>query len=138
MIGNALTVSIANQNKGISVNIALWVIQILLAIAFLVSGITKAIRPSEKLRVEFTELQPGVIRLVAVAEVLGALGLILPGVTGIAPALTPVAAAGLAIIMVGAVVTHARRHEVKSVVVNVVLLALTVVVAVGRFGLFPL
>jgi uncharacterized membrane protein YphA (DoxX/SURF4 family) len=138
MIGNALTVSIANQNKGISVNIALWVIQILLAIAFLVSGITKAIRPSEKLRVEFTELQPGVIRLVAVAEVLGALGLILPGVTGIAPALTPVAAAGLAIIMVGAVVTHARRHEVKSVVVNVVLLALTVVVAAGRFGPFPL
>ena len=138
MIGNALTVSIANQNKGISVNIALWVIQILLAIAFLVSGITKAIRPSEKLRVEFTELQPGVIRLVAVAEVLGALGLILPGVTGIAPALTPVAAAGLAIIMVGAVVTHARRHEVKSVVVNVVLLALTVVVAVGRFGPFSL
>jgi uncharacterized membrane protein YphA (DoxX/SURF4 family) len=138
MIGNALTVSIANQNKGISVNIALWVIQILLALAFLVSGITKAIRPSEKLRVEFTELQPGVIRLVAVAEVLGALGLILPGVTGIAPALTPVAAAGLAIIMVGAVVTHARRHEVKSVVMNVVLLALAVVVAVGRFGLFPL
>ena len=119
-------------------NIVLWVAQILLAIAFLVSGITKAIRPSEKLRAGFPELQPGVIRLVAVAEVLGALGLILPGVTGIAPALTPVAAAGLAIIMVGAVVTHARRHEVKSVVVNVVLLALTVVVAVGRFGLFPL
>jgi uncharacterized membrane protein YphA (DoxX/SURF4 family) len=113
-------------------NVTLWVVQILLALAFLVSGITKALRPGERLRVTFPELPPGVIRLVAVAEVLGALGLILPGVTRIATVLTPVAASGLAIIMIGAVVTHARRHESRSVVINVVLLALTVVVAVGR------
>jgi uncharacterized membrane protein YphA (DoxX/SURF4 family) len=116
-------------------NVTLWVVQILLALAFLVSGITKAIRPSEKLRAGFPELPPGVIRLVAVAEILGALGLILPGLTRVATVLTPVAAAGLAIIMIGAVVTHARRNEGRAVVVNVVLLALTVVVAVGRFWL---
>jgi uncharacterized membrane protein YphA (DoxX/SURF4 family) len=116
-------------------NITLWIVQILLAIVFLVSGITKAIRPSEKLRAGIPEVQPGVIRLIAVAEILGALGLILPGLTGIAPFLTPIAAAGLAIVMVGAVVTHARRKEGRSVVMNLVLLALALVVMVGRFAL---
>ena len=116
-------------------NVTLWVIQILLALVFLVSGITKAIRPSEKLRAGLPEFHPGVIRLVAVAEILGALGLILPGFTGIAPILTPMAASGLAIIMIGAVVTHARRKEGKPVAMNLVLLVLTVVVALGRFAL---
>jgi uncharacterized membrane protein YphA (DoxX/SURF4 family) len=119
-------------------NVTLWVVQILLALAFLVSGVTKVIRPSEKLRAGFPELQPGVIRLVAVAETLGALGLILPGVIRVATVLTPLAATGLAIIMIGAVVIHARRHESRAVVVNVVLLALAVVVAVGRFWLLPM
>jgi uncharacterized membrane protein YphA (DoxX/SURF4 family) len=113
-------------------NVTLWVIQVLLALVFLVSGITKAIQPSQKLRAGLPEFHPGVIRLVAVAEILGALGLILPGVTGIAPILSPVAAIGLAIIMIGAVVTHARRKEGKSVAMNLVLLVLTVAVAVGR------
>ena len=119
-------------------NVILWVIQILLAIAFLVSGITKVTRSGERLKAGLPEFHPGVIRLVAVAEIVGALGLILPGITGIAPILTPVAATGLAIIMVGAVITHARRHEGKAAAINVVLLVLTVVVAVGRFGPFPL
>jgi uncharacterized membrane protein YphA (DoxX/SURF4 family) len=118
-------------------NITLWIVQALLALAFLVSGITKVIRPSEKLRAGLPEFHPGVIRLVSVAEILGALGLLLPGVTGIAPVLTPVAALGLAIIMVGAVATHARRKEGKSVAVNLVLLVLTLVVAIGRL-LLPL
>jgi uncharacterized membrane protein YphA (DoxX/SURF4 family) len=118
-----------------SMNITLWIVQILLAVVFLVSGITKAIRPSEKLRAGIPEVRPGVTRLIAVAEILGALGLILPGLTGIAPFLTPVAAAGLAIVMVGAVVTHARRKEGKSVAMNLVLLALALVIVVGRFAL---
>jgi uncharacterized membrane protein YphA (DoxX/SURF4 family) len=116
-------------------NITLWVMQILLALVFLASGLGKAIQPGEKLRAGLPEFHPGVIRLVAAAEILGALGLILPGVTGIAPDLTPVAASGLSIIMIGAVLTHARRKEGKSVAMNLVLLALAVVVAVGRFAL---
>jgi uncharacterized membrane protein YphA (DoxX/SURF4 family) len=115
-----------------TMNITLWVVQAVLTLAFLVSGITKVIRPSEKLRAGLPEFHPGVIRLISVAEILGALELLLPGVTGIAPVLTPVAAVGLAIIMVGAVATHARRKEGKSVAVNLVLLILTVVVVVGR------
>jgi len=116
-------------------NVALWIIQILLAAAFLVSGITKISRPSEKLKAGLPEFHPGVIRLISAAEILGALGLILPGVTGIAPILTPVAASGLAIIMIGAVVTHVRRKEGRPAAMNLVLLILAVVVAVGRFAL---
>ncbi|MDQ1583103.1 MAG: hypothetical protein QOF36_1157 [Microbacteriaceae bacterium] len=116
-------------------NITLWIVQALLALAFLVSGITKVIRPSEKLRAGLPEFHPGLIRLISAAEILGALGLLLPDLTGIAPVLTPVAAVGLAIIMAGAVVTHARRKEAKSAVVNLVLLALTLVIVVGRMVL---
>jgi uncharacterized membrane protein YphA (DoxX/SURF4 family) len=118
-------------------NIILWTAQILLAVVFLISGITKALRPSIKLRASFPEVRPSLIRLIAVAEILGALGLILPGVTRVVPALTPVAAIGLAIVMVGAVATHARRKEGKAVVMNLVILALTIVVAVGRLVLLP-
>ena len=116
-------------------NLILWIVQILLALAFLVSGITKAIRPSERLKGRLPEFHPRVVRLIALAEILGALGLILPGLTGIAPFLTPVAAAGLAIVMVGAVVTHARRKGGKSVAVNLILLALALVVVLGRSAL---
>jgi uncharacterized membrane protein YphA (DoxX/SURF4 family) len=116
-------------------NIALWIIQILLALVFLVSGITKAIRPGEKLKAAFPALPVGLIRLVAVAEIVGAAGLILPGVSGITPILTPVAACGLSVVMVGAIVTHARQNEGKGVAVSAVLLVLSIVVAVGRFAL---
>ncbi|HEY5223625.1 MAG TPA: DoxX family protein [Microbacteriaceae bacterium] len=116
-------------------NVTLWIVQILLTVVFLVSGITKVIRRSEKLKAGLPEFHPGVIRLIAAAEILGALGLILPGVTGMAPILTPIAASGLAIIMIGAVVTHARRKEGKAVTMNAVLLILAVVVAIGRFAL---
>lgn len=116
-------------------NVALWVIQILLAAAFLVSGITKVIRPSAKLKAGLPEFHPSLIRLISVAEMLGALGLILPGLTGIAPILTPVAASGLAIIMIGAVITHARRKQGRAAAVNLVLLILSLIVAVGRFAL---
>ncbi|MCU1477884.1 MAG: DoxX family protein [Subtercola sp.] len=116
-------------------NVTLWIVQILLAAAFFVSGIAKVIRPSEKLKAGLPEFHPSVIRLIAVAEILGALGLILPGATGTGPILTPVAAIGLAIIMIGAVVTHARRKEGRATAVNLVLLVLTIVVAIGRFAL---
>jgi uncharacterized membrane protein YphA (DoxX/SURF4 family) len=119
-------------------NIALWIIQILLAVAFLIAGVTKLTRPSSKLRAGLPEFHPTVIRLISVAEILGALALILPGVTGIATVLTPTAAAGLVIIMAGAVVTHARRREGRPAAMNAVLLVLALIVAIGRFGPFPL
>jgi hypothetical protein len=67
---------------------------------------------------------------------LGAIGLILPGVTGIAPLLTPLAAAGLALLMLGALVIHLRRKEFGSLAVPAVFLVLSVVIAWARFGPF--
>ena len=76
-------------------------------------------------------------RLIGFIELLGAAGLILPGVTHIAPIVVPLAAIGLVLVMVGAAIVHARRHEAMNIAVNVVLLALAAFVAWGRFGPYP-
>jgi uncharacterized membrane protein YphA (DoxX/SURF4 family) len=119
------------------VNIALWVVQILLAVAFLGSGLMKLTQPKEKIATSMAwaaDFSPTAIKLIGLVEVLGALGLVLPAVTGIAPILTPLAAVGLALVMVGAAITHARRGETQMIAVNVVLLLLAAFVAWGRFG----
>jgi len=117
-------------------NIVLWIITGLLAAAFLGAGFLKLTRPREKLReagMGWTDdFSPGAIKGIGLAEVLGALGLILPAVTGIATILVPLAATGLLITMIGAVITHVRRHE--SFVPPLVLGVLALIVAVGRFG----
>ena len=73
-------------------------------------------------------------RAVGLLEVLGALGLVLPGALGIAPLVTPLAAVGLALTIVGAIATHVRMGETERLAVPVVLLALTLFVAVEPFG----
>ncbi|WP_344404738.1 DoxX family protein [Dactylosporangium fulvum] len=65
---------------------------------------------------------------------MAAIGLVLPAVLGIAPVLVPLAAVGLVLLMIGAIVTHLRRHEAKPILANVAYLALAVFVAWGRFG----
>jgi uncharacterized membrane protein YphA (DoxX/SURF4 family) len=119
------------------VNVALWIIQIVLAAAFLIAGTTKVLTPKEKLRERMAwvdDFSQTSVRLIGTAEILGALGLILPAATGIAPILTPIAAVGLIIIMIGAAITHVRRQEPAIVPANVVLLVLAAIVAWGRFG----
>ena len=119
-------------------NIALWVAAALLAIAFLATGLLKITRSKEQLAAAgmgWTEgFSPSTITAIGVAEVLGAVGLILPAVLDVAPVLVPVAAVGLALVMVGAATTHLLRKETRMVVLNVVLLALALFVAWGRFG----
>lgn len=95
--------------------IALWIINGLLALAFLGAGVFKLVRPRPAL-IEAglawaEDFSPLAIRLIATAEVLGALGLVLPLATGILPILTPIAAAALAALMIGATVVHLRRKE---------------------------
>jgi uncharacterized membrane protein YphA (DoxX/SURF4 family) len=118
-------------------NIFLWILQVLLALAFLGAGTLKLITPKKKLRERMAyvdDFSEPTVKLIGAAEVLGALGLILPAATGIAPILTPLAATGLAITMIGAAVVHVRRGEAKQTPVNAVLFAIAVIIAWGRFG----
>ena len=122
-------------------NIALWIVQILLALAFLMAGAMKAMKP----RLEMAERMPyvedfsdGQIKLIGALEVLAAIGLILPAVTGILPVLTPLAAVGLVLTMIGAALTHQRRGETSAIGMNIILLVLAAFVAYGRFVLVPL
>lgn len=122
-------------------NIALWIVQILLALVFVMAGIMKATRPFEKLvqNVEWArDVGRGGVRLIGVLEILGAIGLILPAVTGILPWLTPVAAIGLVLTMIGAMITHGRRGEFPNMGFNLVLLLLAVFIVYGRFVAAPL
>jgi hypothetical protein len=119
-------------------NTFLWIVAIVLAVAMLGSGLMKLVQPKEKLAasgMKWTDdYSANTIRLIAAAEVLGAIGLVLPAALDIAPILVPIAATGLAIIMAGAVVVHARRKEYPAMVPSAVLLVLAVIVAWGRFG----
>jgi VIT1/CCC1 family predicted Fe2+/Mn2+ transporter len=80
------------------------------------------------------DFSPTNIRLIGLAEILGAIGVVLPAVVHMAPILVPLAATGLVLVMAGAAAVHARRNEPMNVAVNVVLIALAVFVAWGRFG----
>ncbi|HEY7176948.1 MAG TPA: DoxX family protein [Micromonosporaceae bacterium] len=115
-------------------NVVAWVLQIILALVFLAAGATKVSQPKEKLqpRMGWVEsFAPGHVKLLATAELLGAIGLVLPWATGIARVLTPLAAVGLAVVMAGAVVVHARRKEPWYA--QFVFLVACVVVAAVRF-----
>jgi uncharacterized membrane protein len=114
-------------------SLALWTVQGLLAVAFLAAGGMKLLKPREALipKTPYAEdFSQGQLRLLGVAELLGAVGLILPTALGIVPVLTPVAALCLLVLMVGAVRTHLRRKE--PVIPAAPFALLLVVVATGR------
>ena len=118
--------------------IALGVAQVLVAVAFLGAGATKLSQPKEKLIKNMAwveDFSQPAVRLIGAAEVLGAIGVVLPALTGILPWLTPLAALGLVLLMVGAALTHLRRTEYGNIAVNSVLLVLVAFVAYGRFFL---
>lgn len=119
-------------------NIALWIVQGILAAAFLMAGGMKLSQPKEKLATNMAwveDFAPNTIRLIGGLEVLGAIGLILPMALGILPVLTGVAAIGLVLSMIGAAVTHIRRGEMPMLAPNAVLGLLAAFVAVGRLFL---
>lgn len=120
-------------------NIALWTAAALLAVAFLAAGLTKLTQSKEKLAARMPWVEDfgsGAVKAIGAVEVLGAIGVVLPGITKIVPMLVPLAATGLALVMVGAIVVHLRRGEKQALGANVVLLALAVFVAWGRFGAY--
>jgi predicted tellurium resistance membrane protein TerC len=117
-------------------NIVLWSAQVALAALFAFAGLRKAATPIGKLREKMpgmSEISGATTRFIGVAEVAGAAGLIMPWATGVAPFLTPLAAAALVLVMILAARFHGRRGEWSGVGINVVLGALAAFVAWGRF-----
>lgn len=121
-------------------NIVIWIIQGLLALMFLAAGFMKLSQPKEKLATNMAwvnDFSANIVKLIGVLEVLAALGLVLPQLTGILPWLTPLAALGLVLTMLGAAFIHARRKESPMIGVNLILLVLAAFVVIGRFWLVP-
>ena len=119
-------------------NIILWVLQVLLAVAFLAHGLLFLFPPADMLALMNAAIAPAFRLFIGVAEVLAAVGLTLPGVTRIQPWLVPCAAAGLMIVMVGATVFHAMRGEVSSAITTTVLLLVATFVAYMRWKRVPI
>ena len=115
---------------------ALWIVQSLLALLFLFAGGMKLVLPLEQLAGPITLPGP-LLRFIGVAEVLGGLGLILPGLLRIRPGLTPLAAAGLVIIMLGAIVLTLVAGLVAVALISLVVGLLAAFVAYGRWRLAP-
>jgi hypothetical protein len=116
---------------------ALWVVQILLAALFLFAGGMKLVLPLEKLAGPVAV--PGLfMRFIGVVEVLGAVGLILPAALRIRPGLTPLAALGLVVVMIGAVVITLIGGEPFAAVISAVVGLLAAFVAYGRWRLAPI
>ena len=119
-------------------HIALWIVSGLLAAVFLVAGSNKLLIPREKLAKApgggwVLDFSPRFVKTLGGLEILGAIGVILPALLHIAPVLTPLAAVGLGIVMIGAAIVESRRREFKHVALNVLYLAMAIFVAWGRF-----
>src|SRR5215211_2286025 len=121
-------------------NIALWIVQVLLGGMFVFAGVLKAFQYERaKASLPWVKDVPrGLVTFIGIAELLGGLGLLLPAITGILPWLTPLAATGLALIMLLAAGFHASRREGQAIGMTAVLLILAAFVAYGRFVIVPL
>lgn len=119
-------------------NIALWIAASLLALAFVASGFSKiALSPEALLHKGYAwveDFSPEQVKMLGLAETLGGMGLVLPPAVGIFDVLGPIAAACLALFMVGAVIVHIRRGETQALLTPVILATLCSGVAILRFG----
>ncbi|QLL08474.1 DoxX family protein [Mycobacterium vicinigordonae] len=117
-------------------NALLWTLQVALAAIFAVSGAAKISQPKERLiAIGQTGVAPfplPVVRVTAFCELLGAIGILLPWLLGVDKFLTPLAAAGFAVVMVGAIGSHAHLREPRNVALTVLIFTAAVIVAVGR------
>jgi uncharacterized membrane protein YphA (DoxX/SURF4 family) len=118
-------------------NTSLWIIQGLLAAMFTMSGLTKLTQSKEKLEKQFPwviDFSMSTVRFIGLFELLGAIGLIVPWLTGIVPILTPVSAIGFCVIMVLATnIVHLKKSEYKGIATNIFIFLLAFFVAYGRF-----
>lgn len=118
--------------------IVLWILQVVLAAIFLLHGWLLVAPPAEMVEMMNEQMGVGFRLFLGVAEILAAIGLILPGVTRIMPWLIPLAAAGLMIVMVSATVLHVVRGEISSAIITAVLFGLVTFVAYMRWKVKPI
>lgn len=120
-------------------NIALWVVQILLSIFFGMTGFAKVVKSKEELGAKampwVEDFNANIVKAIGVTQILASIGLIFPILLDIFPLLTPLAAIGLILTMVGAALTHFRRNEYFQIGINSVLLLLSAFVVYGRIDL---
>jgi len=119
-------------------NIGLWVLQVLLAVAFFAHGWLFLFPPADMVELMNASIAPAFRLFLGVAEVLAAVGLTLPGLTRISPWLISWAAAGLMVVMIGATVFHIMRGEVSSAIITAILLVMATFVAYMRWKVKPI
>ena len=128
----------AEQNRtSRKLHYGLWIIQVVLALIFLFAGSMKLIVPIEQMKGP-VQLPGLFLRFIGVCEVLGGIGLVLPGLLRIRPGLTPLAAAGLVIIMIGATATTIMAGQAAIAILPFAVGVLLAVVAWGRWRIAPL
>lgn len=135
----AVSNSPAERSKGL--HIALWVVQVLVGLAFLMAGLTKSTQPMETLALQMpwtAVVGTAMTRFIGISEFLGGLGLILPSALRIKPGLTPLAGLGLAVVMLLAAGFHLMRGEFPAIGINFVLGGLAAFVAWGRWKKAPI
>ncbi len=123
-------------------NIALWIVQGLLALVFLMAGLMKVSKSKDEIKkiggkqmIWVDDVSANTIKLIGILELLAGIGLILPQLTGILPWLTPLAAVGLVLTMIGAMIVNVRNRI--TIIKNIVLLLLAAFIVYGRFVLIP-
>jgi hypothetical protein len=119
-------------------NVVLWVLQVLLALAFFAHGALLLFPPAAIAAQMYASFPRGFWLFLGVAEISAAVGLTLPGLARIQPWLVPSAAAGIMIVMVSATIYHLSRGEVSSAVSTVVLLAMATYLAYMRWRVAPI
>jgi uncharacterized membrane protein YphA (DoxX/SURF4 family) len=117
--------------------ILLWIVQIALAAVFAAAGLAKLTKTREELAPRMTWVthsSDAFVKTVGALELMASVGLVLPAALGVVPQLTALAAAGVVLLMLGAIKTNRDHHELERVPLNLVIAALALVVAIGRFG----
>lgn len=130
-----------DQKNNKVINIALWAVQVLLGLMFLMAGAMKASQSIETMAESLpwvTDVSAGLVRFIGVSELLGGLGLLLPSLLRIKPFLTVWAAIGLAAVMIFAAIFHGSRGEFSAIGMNVVMAAMFVFIAWGRSKKVPI
>jgi uncharacterized membrane protein YphA (DoxX/SURF4 family) len=133
-----MAATLGETPRGKGLHYTLWTFQVLLALLFLFAGVMKLVLPAEKLTEQSTQFSAAFLRFIGVVETLGGLGMVLPGMLKTKTGLTPLAAAGLVLVMIGATMVSYQMKGMEGAAVPVVTGIVAAFVAYGRWRLAPL